>query len=51
MGKQFMSYYDNKFPGLLNIHKTYPKKTAAKYKSRDNGDITDVKTISNFKRY
>ena len=21
-----------------------------KYKSRDNGDITDVKTISNFKR-
>lgn len=50
MGKQFMSYYDNKFPGLLNIHKTYPKTTAAKYKSRDNGDITDVKTLANFKK-
>lgn len=50
MGKQFMSYYDAKFPGILNIHKTYPRKTAMKYKSRDNGDITDVKTISNFKR-
>ena len=50
MGKQFMSYYDANFPGILNIHKTYPRKTAMKYKSRDNGDITDVKTISNFKR-
>ena len=50
MGKQFMSYYGKKFPGLLNIHKTYPKTTAVKYKSRDNGDITDVKTISNFKK-
>lgn len=50
MGKQFMSYYDKNYPGLLNIHKTYNRTTAMKYKSRDNGDITDVKTISNFKK-
>lgn len=50
MGKQFMSYYENKKPGMLNIHKTYNQATAKKYKSRDNGDITDVKTISNFKK-
>lgn len=50
MGKQFMSYYKKNHPGLLNIHKTYPLETAIKYKSRDNGDITDVKTIANFKK-
>tara|TARA_B110000908_G_C10239301_1_gene445179 strand:+ start:671 stop:2035 length:1365 start_codon:yes stop_codon:yes gene_type:complete len=50
MGKQFMSYYDEKYPGLVNIHKTYTKTASAKYKSKDNGDITNVKTISNFKK-
>ena len=50
MGKQFLSYYEGKKPNLINIHKTYPSKTAMKYKSRDNGDITQVKTISNFKK-
>jgi 23S rRNA U2552 (ribose-2'-O)-methylase RlmE/FtsJ len=50
MGKQFMNYYDKKYPDLLNIHKTYPKVKASKLKSRSNGDITEVKTISLFKK-
>jgi 23S rRNA U2552 (ribose-2'-O)-methylase RlmE/FtsJ len=50
MGKQFTNYYKKKYPDLLNIYKTYPKETAIKYKSRSNGDITDVKTISLFKK-
>ncbi len=50
MGQQFLSHYENKNPGLIKIHKTYNKATAKKYKSRDNGDITDVKTISLFKK-
>lgn len=50
MGKQFMNYYKKKYPGLVTIHKTYAKKTADKYTSRDNGDLTQVKTISLFKK-
>lgn len=50
MGKQFMSYYNKSYPELLNIHKTYPKEKASKLKSRSNGDITEVKTISLFKK-
>ena len=50
MGKQFMNYYDKNYPNLLNIHKTYPREKAQKLKSRSNGDITEVKTISLFKK-
>lgn len=50
MGKQFMGYYEKKYPEVLNIHKTYSKSKAEKYKSRSNGDITEVKTISLFKK-
>ena len=50
MGKQFMSYYDKVYPDLLNIHKTYPSEKAKKYKSRSDGDITQIKTISLFKK-
>lgn len=50
MGKQFMSYYKKKYPRLLKIHKTYSKDKIMKYSGRDNGDITQVKTISNFKK-
>ena len=50
MGKQFMNYYGKVYPDLLNIHKTYPKEKAKKYKSRSDGDITQVKTISLFKK-
>ena len=50
MGKQFMSFYDKNYPKMLKIHKTYPLEKSQKYKNRDNGDITSVKTISNFKK-
>jgi len=50
MGKQFMNYYKKRYPDLLNIHKTYPREKAGKYKSRSNGDLTEVKTISLFKK-
>ena len=50
MGKQFMNYYNSRYPDLLNIHKTYPREKAMKYKSRSNGDLTEVKTISLFKK-
>lgn len=50
MNKQFIGHYNNKYPDLLNIHKTYTLNSSKKYKARDNGDITDVKTISLFKK-
>jgi len=50
MNKQFLGFYDNKYPELLNIHKTYTTKSSKSYKARDNGDITDIKTISLFKK-
>ena len=50
IGKQFLGFYKKKYPGLINLHKTFTKKTANKYKSKDNGDLTKVKTISLFKK-
>ena len=49
-GKQFLNYYNNKYPNLINVHKTYPTENAKKFKSRDDGDITKIKTISLFKK-
>ncbi len=50
MGKQFMGYYESKFPDLINVQKTYARSKAEAYKSRSDGDITQVKTISLFKK-
>lgn len=50
MGKQFLGHYDKKYPELINVHKTYPIETSNKYKGKSNGDITNVKTISLFKK-
>ena len=51
MGKKFLNYYnEEKNPKLLRIHKTYPIKKTINHTSRDNGDLTQVKTISNFKK-
>lgn len=50
MNKQFLGFYNNKYPELLNVHKTYTVKSSKNYKSRDNGDVTNVKTISLFKK-
>ena len=50
MGKQFMGFYNKKVPGFLNIHETVSTLESVKHKGRDNGDITQVKTISLFKK-
>ena len=50
IGKQFLGHYNKLYPGLINVHKTYPLETANKYKGKTNGDITNVKTISIFKK-
>ena len=50
MGKQFLGHYDKLYHDLINVHKTYPLETANKYKGKTNGDITNVKTISIFKK-
>lgn len=50
ISKNFLGYYDEKHPDLIVNHKTYKSSIAKKYKSRDNGDLTDFKTISNFRK-
>ena len=50
MAKQFLGYYEKNHPDLIKIHKTYKLEKANKYKSRDNGDITNVKTIGLFRK-
>lgn len=50
MGKQFLGYYEKKAKGMIHIHETYPASEAKDHKGKDNGDITDVKTISLFKK-
>ena len=50
MGKQFIGHYNKLNPGLLNIHKTVTIAESKKHKSKDNGDITQIKTISLFKK-
>lgn len=50
MNKQFLGHYKKKYPELLNVHKTYTLNSSKKYKSRDNGDVTDLKTINLFKK-
>ncbi len=49
MSKQFMGYYNEKYDNIINNHKTYTFKSSNKYKSRDNGDITQLKSVSLFK--
>jgi hypothetical protein len=50
MSKQFLGQSDSKYPKLINMHKTYPLETSNKFKGKSNGDITDLKTISLFKK-
>lgn len=50
VSKNFLGYYEEKYPKLLRPHKTYKSKTANKYKTKDTGDLTDFKSISNFKK-
>ena len=50
IASQFIGYHESKNPGRLHVHKTYDKKVAYGSKTKDNGDLTDVKTISLFKK-
>ena len=50
VSKNFLGYYDERYPKLINPHKTYKVKYANKYKGKDNGDLTDYKSISNFRK-
>jgi len=49
MSKQFLGHYNEKYNNIINNHKTYTFKSSNKYKSRDNGDITQLKSVSLFK--
>ncbi len=50
MGKQFLGFYNSHTPGLINIHDTVSTKEAKSHGTKSNGDITQVKTISIFKK-
>lgn len=50
IASQFIGYHEKKNPGRLKVHQTYDKETAYGSKTKDNGDLTDVKTISLFKK-
>jgi len=43
-------FYNSKVSGLLNIHKTFSTSESLKSTSKDDGDITKVKTINLFKK-
>lgn len=46
--QSFIKFYDKEKPQRFILHKTYPKQVAGGSKSKDNGDITDPKTIKLF---
>ena len=50
MGKQFLGFYNENVPGLISIHNTINPNKSKKYKAKSTGDITDIKTISLFKK-
>lgn len=46
--KTFVKYYETEKPVRFILHKTYPKQIAGGIKTKDNGDLTDPKTIKLF---
>ena len=50
IAEQFIGYHNKNNPGRVNVHKTFGKKESQKSKTKDNGDLTDFKTISLFKK-
>lgn len=50
MSEQLLGYYNNKYNDLINVHETKPFKKSHKLKTRSNGDITNLKTLSLFKK-
>ena len=50
MNKQFLARMKKEYSDIYSPHKTSVKSVADKYTGKDNGDITDSKTIKNFKK-
>jgi 23S rRNA U2552 (ribose-2'-O)-methylase RlmE/FtsJ len=50
INKQFLARLKKNYSDIYTPHKTSVKNVADKYTGKDNGDITDVKTIKNFKK-
>lgn len=48
MEQSFIDYYNKEKPVRFILHKTYPREMARLNPARDNGDITDLKTIQLF---
>ncbi|VBB17929.1 FtsJ-like methyltransferase [Yasminevirus sp. GU-2018] len=48
--KQFVEYYAKEKPQRFFMHMTVDSQTAGGSKTKDNGDLTKVKTIENFKK-
>lgn len=48
--KYFTEYYSSEKPQRVIIHKTYNAKISRNSKTKDNGDLTKMKTIENFKK-
>jgi 23S rRNA U2552 (ribose-2'-O)-methylase RlmE/FtsJ len=46
--KNFVNFYTKEKPQRFMLHKTYPKQVAGGDSGKDNGDITDPKTIMLF---
>lgn len=46
--KTFTDYYEREKPRRFMLHQTYPKQVAGAHDMKDNGDITDPKTINLF---
>lgn len=47
---KFTSYYAKEKPRRFHLHKTVSKAEAAKSPNKDNGDLTQIKTIRNFEK-
>lgn len=48
--KDFVQYYAKEKPQRLFMHKTYDTQSVNSSNIKDNGDITKIKTIDNFKK-
>ncbi len=46
--KNFVKFYEKEKPRRFNLHRTYTKQVAGGDPTKDNGDITDPKTIKLF---
>ena len=48
ISEEFVEHCETEKPARFNLHQTYPTDEASKSKDKDNGDLTNLKTIKNF---